>query len=73
VDEALCRQVEAASRSQILVLMEEFNHPNICQRDSTARHKQSRRFLEYVDDNFLLQVIAEPMWRAAMLDLVLTN
>ncbi|GAB0179267.1 hypothetical protein GRJ2_000392000 [Grus japonensis] len=34
---------------------------------------QSRRFLECVDDNFLLQVIEEPTRRGAMLDLVPTN
>ncbi|GAB0184134.1 hypothetical protein GRJ2_000878700 [Grus japonensis] len=53
--------------------MGDFNHPNICWRGNTAEHKQSRRFLEGVDDNFLLQVTEEPMRRGAMLDLVLTN
>ncbi|KAK4831507.1 hypothetical protein QYF61_018091 [Mycteria americana] len=37
-----------ASCSQALVLMGHFNHPDICWRDNTAGHKQSRRFLEYV-------------------------
>jgi len=73
VDEALCRQIGAASPSQALVLMGDFNHPNICWRDDTAGHKQFRRFLDCVDDNFVLQVIKEPMRRGAMLDLVLTN
>ncbi|GAB0203506.1 interleukin-6 receptor subunit beta [Grus japonensis] len=54
-DEALYRQIGAASCSQALVLMGNFNHPDICWRDNTAGHKQSRRFLECVDDNFLLQ------------------
>ncbi|GAB0209576.1 hypothetical protein GRJ2_003423300 [Grus japonensis] len=72
-DEALYRQMEAASRSQALVLMGDFNHPDICWRDNAAERKQSRKFLECVDDNFLLQVIEEPMRRGAMLDLVLTN
>jgi len=53
--------------------MRDFNHPNICWRDNTARHKQSRKFLQCVDDNFLLQVIEQPMRRGAMLDLVLTS
>ena len=52
--------------------MGDFKHPNICLRDNTAAYKQSRRFLECVD-NFLLQVIEEPMRRGAMLHLVLTN
>ncbi|GAB0203631.1 hypothetical protein GRJ2_002828700 [Grus japonensis] len=71
--EALYRQTAAASHSQALVLMGDFNHPDICWRDNIAGHKQSRKFLEYVDDNFLFQVIEEPMRRGAMLDLVLTN
>ncbi|GAB0182547.1 hypothetical protein GRJ2_000720000 [Grus japonensis] len=53
--------------------MGDFNHPDICWRDKTAEHKQSRKFLECVDDNFLLQVIEEPTRRGAMLDLILTN
>ena len=66
-------KIGATSCSQALVLMGDFNHPNICWRDNTAGHKQSRRFLECVDGNFLLQVIEEPARRGAMLDLVLTN
>ncbi|GAB0208502.1 hypothetical protein GRJ2_003315900 [Grus japonensis] len=72
-DEALYRQIGAASHSQALVLMGDFNHPDICWRGNTAEHKQSRKFLECVDDNFLLRVIEEPTRRGAMLDLVLTN
>ncbi|GAB0191026.1 hypothetical protein GRJ2_001567900 [Grus japonensis] len=53
--------------------MEDFSHPDICWRDNTAGHKQSRKFLECSDDNFLPQVLREPMRRSAMLDLVLTN
>ncbi|GAB0204405.1 mitochondrial enolase superfamily member 1 [Grus japonensis] len=53
--------------------MGDFNHPDICWRDNTAEHKQSRKFLECVDDNFLLQVTEEPTRRGAMLDLILTN
>ncbi|GAB0192668.1 hypothetical protein GRJ2_001732100 [Grus japonensis] len=55
-----------------LVLMGDFNNPNMCW-DNAAGHKQSRRFLECIDDNFLLQVIKEPTRRGAMLDLVLTS
>ncbi|GAB0180661.1 mitochondrial enolase superfamily member 1 [Grus japonensis] len=72
-DEGLYRQIGVASCSQALVLMGDFSHPDICWRDNAAEHKQSRKFLECVDDNFLLQVIEEPMRRGAMLDLILTN
>jgi len=72
VDEALCRQIGAASHSQALVLMEDLNHPDICWKDNTASHKQSRRFLDCVDVNVLLQVTEEPTRRVVILDLVLT-
>ncbi|GAB0190424.1 hypothetical protein GRJ2_001507700 [Grus japonensis] len=72
-DKAIHRQIGAASCSQALVLMGDFSHPDICWRDNAAEHKQSRKFLECVDDNFLLQVIEEPTRRSAMLDLIFTN
>jgi len=72
VDEALCRHIGKASHSKALVLMGDFNHPNICWRDNTAGHRQARKFLECVEDNFL-QVLEQPTRRGAMLDLVLTN
>ncbi|GAB0179418.1 hypothetical protein GRJ2_000407100 [Grus japonensis] len=53
--------------------MGDFNYLSICWRDKTEGRKQSRRFLECIDDNFLLQVTEEPTMRGAMLDLVSTN
>ncbi|GAB0189267.1 hypothetical protein GRJ2_001392000 [Grus japonensis] len=73
VDEALYRQIGAASRSQALVLVGDFNHSDICWRHNTAGHKQARKFLECISDNFLLQMMEEPTRRGAMQDLVLTN
>ena len=62
-DEAVYRQIGAASHSQGLVLMGVISHPSSCSWDSTAGHKQSKSFLECIDDNFLLPVIEEPMRR----------
>ncbi|PKU44319.1 glycerol kinase [Limosa lapponica baueri] len=53
--------------------MGDFNHPNICWKDNTAGHMKSRKFLECINDNFLLQMIEDPMRKGAVLDLVLTN
>ncbi|PKU42733.1 glycerol kinase [Limosa lapponica baueri] len=53
--------------------MGDFKHPDICWKDNTAGHMKSRKFLECVNDNFLLQMIEEPTRKGAMLDLVLTN
>ncbi|GAB0182058.1 hypothetical protein GRJ2_000671100 [Grus japonensis] len=72
VDEAFYRQLEVALR-QALVLMGDFNHPDICWKGNTARHAQSRRFLQSIDDNFLTQVVEEPTRRDMLLDPVLTN
>jgi len=72
VDEAFYRQLKVASQSQALVLMGNFNHPDICWEDHTARHLQSRRFIQSIDDNLVMQMVEEPT-RRALLDLVLTN
>lgn len=53
--------------------MGDFKHPDICWRDKTPGHKQSRKFLECTDESFLLQVIGEPMRRGGLLDLMLTR
>ncbi|GAB0204057.1 hypothetical protein GRJ2_002871300 [Grus japonensis] len=56
-----------------MVLMGDFNHPDICWKVNTSRHKQSRKFLQSINDNFLTQVVEEPTRRGVLLDLVLTN
>jgi len=53
--------------------MGDFNDPDICRQDHTARHKQSRRFLQSIGDNILTQLVEEPMMRGMWLDLVLRN
>ncbi|CAM5145543.1 unnamed protein product [Natator depressus] len=54
-------------------LMGDFNHPDICWESNTVVHRQSRKFLENVGDNFLVQVLEEPTRGRALLDLLLTN
>jgi len=56
VDEALL-QLQKWYSLQTLVLMEDFSHPDICWDSSTAGGRQSRRIMESVEDNFLVQVI----------------
>lgn len=67
------RQLEAATKLQALVLVRDFNHPDICWRNNMAKHKQSRRFLESVDHNFLTQVLEEKMSNGEQFDRVLTK
>jgi len=73
VEEALYRQIGAASYSQPWSSWGTSTKPDNCWRENIAGHKQSRHLLDCVDDNFLLQVIEKPTRRSAMLDVVLTN
>ncbi|XP_073186763.1 uncharacterized protein [Lepidochelys kempii] len=73
VDEAFFWQLTEVTRSHALVLMGDFNHPDICWESNTAVHRQSRKFLENVGDNFLVQVLEEPTRGRTLLDLLLTN
>lgn len=72
-DEAFYRQLRAPSQLQALVVVGDFHFPDVCCKDYLARQPQSRRFLQYLDDNFLMQRVEEPTRRGALLDLMLTN
>jgi len=58
------------SQSLALVLVGDFNLPDICWKQNTAERKQPRRFLECVEDNFLTQLVSEPTRGCASLDLL---
>jgi len=52
-DEIVYKQLGEVSRSLALVLMGDFNSPDVCWKYNTAERKQSRLFLESLEDNFL--------------------
>ena len=56
-----------------LVLVGDFNFPDICWKHSTAEQDQSWRFLECVGDNFLTQLVSELTREGALLDLLFVN
>ncbi|KAJ7415949.1 hypothetical protein BTVI_36879 [Pitangus sulphuratus] len=68
LDEAFYRELETASKSQELVLVGDFNYPDICWRS-----KQSKRFLESTDVNFLPQVVEVPTRNGVLLNLIVRN
>ncbi|GAB0183898.1 hypothetical protein GRJ2_000855100 [Grus japonensis] len=51
----------------------DFNLPDACWKYNTAERKQSRRFLECVEDNVLTQLGSEPTRDDAPLDLLFAN
>ena len=59
-DKAFFLQLQEASCLQSLVLPGDFNHLDICWKSSMVSCRQSRRFLECIEDNFLSQVISTP-------------
>ncbi|KAK4830875.1 LOW QUALITY PROTEIN: hypothetical protein QYF61_013804 [Mycteria americana] len=71
-DEIVYKQLGEVSRSLALVLVRDFNLPDVCWKYNTAERKQSRRFLECID-SFLTQLVSEPPREGAPLDLLLTN
>ena len=73
VCKAFLLQHQEVLRSQALVFIGDFSHLSICWDSGMAGGRQSRSFLETVEDNFLVQVLDEPTWDKALLDLVLTN
>ncbi|KAK4826957.1 hypothetical protein QYF61_012806 [Mycteria americana] len=73
IDEEFFLQLQEASRSQALILIGDFNHPDICWKSDTVNCNQCRKLMECVEDNVLVQVMESPTRGEALLDLLLTN
>ncbi|GAB0204012.1 mitochondrial enolase superfamily member 1 [Grus japonensis] len=72
-NELFFKELREASRSTALVLMGDFNLPDVNWEHHTADTSRSRSFLKHLDDKFLVQVLKEPMRKGALLDLLLVN
>ncbi|KAK4815971.1 hypothetical protein QYF61_010839 [Mycteria americana] len=72
-DEEFLLQLQKASCLHALSLIGDFSHLDICWKSSTVNCKQSRKLLECVEDNFLVQVMESLTRGEALLDLLLTN
>ncbi|RMC15950.1 hypothetical protein DUI87_08157 [Hirundo rustica rustica] len=68
VDNLFYKQLEKISVSSALVLVGDFNLPDICWELNTAEKRRSRKCLECMEDNFLLQLVGEPTRGRTMLD-----
>jgi len=73
IDEASVLQLQDTLHLQSLVLLWDFKHPNICWKSSMVGCRQSRILLEYIENNFLNQVIHSPTRGDVILDLLVTN
>lgn len=72
-DKIFYKQLEELSQSLALVLMGDFDLADVCWIYNTAESKQSRRFLECVEDSFLTQLLNEPARESIPLDLLHVN
>ncbi|TRZ08196.1 hypothetical protein HGM15179_018912 [Zosterops borbonicus] len=73
IDKAFLLQLQETLHLQALILLGDFNYPNICWESSMATCWQSRRLLECMDNNFLSQVIDSTTREDVLLDLLVTN
>ncbi|TRZ22897.1 hypothetical protein HGM15179_004206 [Zosterops borbonicus] len=69
-EEWFFEELRGASKSTALVLMENFNLPEISWDHYNASRGQARRFLKNLDDSFTLR---EPTQKDALLDLLLVK
>ena len=73
VDEAFLLNLQEASHLYTLILMRVFNNMDVCWENYIAGCKQSRRFLECTEVNFLGQVLDKPARGEALPYPVLTS
>ncbi|RMC21416.1 hypothetical protein DUI87_02282 [Hirundo rustica rustica] len=73
VDSLFYKQLGNVSGSSAFVLVGDFDLPDIFWELNTAEKRQSRKFLECMEDNFLSQLVGEPTRGGTMLDLLFAN
>lgn len=72
-DEAFYKQQAEVIQSLSHVLVGDFNLPDLCRKYSAAQRKKSRRYLDFVGENFLAQLVREPVSGSDLLDPLITN
>ena len=72
-NETLLQLLKEVSDQQTLVLMGDFNYPDICWEKNTRVHNSSVRFLQFIEDCFLLRMLDMPTRNSTLLVLLLTN
>ncbi|XP_060139070.1 uncharacterized protein LOC132593239 [Zootoca vivipara] len=72
-DEAFLEQMTRHSKGGEIVVMGDFNYPDICWMSNSAKSIRLNRFLTGLADNFIVQKVGEATRGSAILDLVLTN
>ncbi|KAJ7411667.1 hypothetical protein BTVI_48805 [Pitangus sulphuratus] len=72
-DELFFGDLMDTSKTTAIVLMGDFNLPEINWEHHTAGTTRARRFLKNLDDSFMEQVLRKPTWKDSLLDLLDVN
>jgi len=73
VDKTFCKRLAEVSQLLVVVLVWDFNLPDVFWKYNTAERKQSRRFLECMEGNLLTQLVSEHTRGGASFDCLLTE
>ena len=73
LEDVFLQQMTKLSRNKDLIVMGDFNYPDICWRLKSAKIAKSNKFLTSLADNIIVQKVEEATRGSAILDLILTN
>ncbi|XP_073409523.1 uncharacterized protein [Dendrobates tinctorius] len=73
MDELFMHQMAKFSKKYDIVVMGDFNYPDICWESLSGKTNRSRKFLSSLADNFIFQKVGEKTRGTATLDLIPIN
>ncbi|XP_073518171.1 uncharacterized protein [Phyllobates terribilis] len=73
MDELFMYQMTKFSKKYDVVVMGDFNYPDICWESLSSKTNRSSKFLSSLADNFIFQKVGEKTRGSATLDLILIN
>ncbi|XP_056395052.1 uncharacterized protein LOC130290887 [Hyla sarda] len=73
IEGRLYKQIERAARAGTVVIMGDFNYPDIDWGRGLAKTTKGRKFLNLLQDNFMGQFVEDPTRCDALLDLIISN
>uniref|UniRef100_A0A4W3GAF0 Coiled-coil domain-containing protein n=1 Tax=Callorhinchus milii TaxID=7868 RepID=A0A4W3GAF0_CALMI len=73
IEEQICNQIADRCKANRVVIMGDFNYPNIDLQNTSIKGKAGQRFIDCVQENVLEQYVSSPTRKEALPDLVLGN
>ena len=73
IDTAMYDSIHETIRNKDSIILGDFNLPEICWRTISGVESESNRLIDFIEDNFLHQMITEPTRGDNILDLLLTS